>query len=476
VRLWRMDSTDMDSPYPFKCDAVINTGHGGNIFNAYLLPSSNNLTTVSADGQVRVFDIERALSFSSIAREREFRTSETCIRKFRCHRRRTKRIVTEESSDVFLTVAEDGAVRQHDLRAPHRCRSECPAPLAKLSFDLSSLSLSPLAPYYFTVAGASPYGFLFDRRQTGRTLQEEWGVPCTTDDYVTCIRRFGRKERARGERKGLEHVTGTRMSQFNGHEILMSYSSDAVYLYSMYDEAHENFETKSAILPPNTRKRKASQSLDDDSEPTSSSEEGSSSSSSSSTQGGTSINEDLDNFLRHLGASSREFTENEETSEDEETADLQMARKFQVPVVLPRRRFAGACNVETIKDVNFVGSEDEYVASGSDDGNFFLWEKGSGRLHGIYEGDGSVVNVIEAHPRLPLLAVSGIDTTVKLFAPSRGECEFSRLRDATNIIEANARRGSNRQYFSLANVIHHYHAAVRATAGDDAADEQCAFQ
>ncbi len=63
-------------------------------------------TTVSADGQVRVFDIERALSFSSIAREREFRTSETCIRKFRCHRRRTKRIVTEESSDVFLTVAE----------------------------------------------------------------------------------------------------------------------------------------------------------------------------------------------------------------------------------------------------------------------------------------------------------------------------------------------------------------------------------
>ncbi len=64
--------------------------------------------------------------------------------------------------------------------------------------------------------------------------------------------------------------------------------------------------------------------------------------------------------------------------------------------------------------MNFVGSEDEYVASGSDDGNFFLWEKGSGRLHGIYEGDGSVVNVIEAHPRLPLLAVSGIDTTVKV--------------------------------------------------------------
>ena len=64
--------------------------------------------------------------------------------------------------------------------------------------------------------------------------------------------------------------------------------------------------------------------------------------------------------------------------------------------------------------MNFVGSEDEYVASGSDDGNFFLWEKSTGRLHGIYEGDGSVVNVIESHPRLPVLAVSGIDTTVKV--------------------------------------------------------------
>lgn len=256
--------------------------------------------------------------------------------------------------------------------------------------------------------------------------------------------------------------------------ILMSYNSDAVYLYSMYDEAHDDFETKSAVLPSNSRKRKASSSLDDMSEQTSSSEEALS---SSTEEGGSSIGDDLDNLLRHLGASTRAMNENEEeTSEDEDLADIHLSRKFQAPVVLPRRRFAGACNVETIKDVNFVGSEDEYVASGSDDGKFFLWEKSTGRLHGIYEGDGSVVNVIESHPRLPLLAVSGIDTTVKLFAPSRGESEFSRLGNAANIVEANGRRGSNRQYFSLSSVIHQYQAAVRATAGDDAADQQCTFQ
>lgn len=43
-----------------------------------------------------------------------------------------------------------------------------------------------------------------------------------------------------------------------------------------------------------------------------------------------------------------------------------------------------------------------------------MWRKDTGTLHGIYEGDGSVVNVIRAHPHLPLLAVSGIDTTIKV--------------------------------------------------------------
>ena len=63
--------------------------------------------------------------------------------------------------------------------------------------------------------------------------------------------------------------------------------------------------------------------------------------------------------------------------------------------------------------VNFVGPRDEYVVSGSDDGellficlatitvesgiwagNFFIWDKVSGELLDIHEGDESVVNVV----------------------------------------------------------------------------------
>lgn len=60
---------------------------------------------------------------------------------------------------------------------------------------------------------------LFDRRHAGRYLQAEWGVPPDADSATTCVRRFGRRSRAKGERKGYEHITGVRMSAWNGHEV-----------------------------------------------------------------------------------------------------------------------------------------------------------------------------------------------------------------------------------------------------------------
>lgn len=141
---------------------------------------------------------------------------------------------------------------------------------------------------------------------------------------------------------------------------------------------------------------------------------------------------------------------------------------------MPRRRFVGARNVATVKDgtpvpcsthtgtfltcpsVKFLGPNDDLVVSGSDDGNFFLWNKSDGDLQGIYEGDSSVVNVVEGHPYLPLVAVSGIDYTVKvccshyipiiqsefnlqIFSPTPSLSAFSRMAHAAEIIESNQR-------------------------------------
>jgi DDB1- and CUL4-associated factor 6 len=66
-----------------------------------------------------------------------------------------------------------------------------------------------------------------------------------------------------------------------------------------------------------------------------------------------------------------------------------------VPCSSHLKSYQGHCNVETTKDVNFYGLQEEYVVSGSDCGNFFIWEKKSGRLVNILEGDREVVNVIQ---------------------------------------------------------------------------------
>lgn len=62
--------------------------------------------TVSGDNLVRVFDIGEAAGRSSTGTETIYTTRQACIRVLRCHLGRTKRIITEDSPDLFLTVAE----------------------------------------------------------------------------------------------------------------------------------------------------------------------------------------------------------------------------------------------------------------------------------------------------------------------------------------------------------------------------------
>lgn len=66
--------------------------------------------TVSGDRQVRVFDVGEVVGQSPTGSEMEYTTRESCIRVLRCHTGRTKRIITEDSPDLFLTVAEVACV------------------------------------------------------------------------------------------------------------------------------------------------------------------------------------------------------------------------------------------------------------------------------------------------------------------------------------------------------------------------------
>jgi len=349
--------------------------------------------------------------------------------------------------------------------------------------------MSHLTPYNFVVAGESPYvsrmhhnpliaiincpfqAYLFDRRHSGRRIQEEWGVESSSEDLISCVRRFGRKNRNENEMPGHEHITGSRMSQENGHEVLnlylyyilirkvliiptscyyvgditivptevsytfTAYSADGVYLYSTRDPPEQIKPSIPALLASNKNSPVNS-------------------------------NDDVSHLTRLLGegGEGEEAEEVEaEGEEDEETDASESSKELRLPVVLPRRKFVGACNIETVKDgesqyescllvvlisaVNFIGLQDEYIVSGSDDGKFFVFlskpvtdEKQGISSYGINirekllissrvmkvlltlyvslsqdSGDISQPALkVEQHPFLPILAVSGIDETVKV--------------------------------------------------------------
>ena len=83
--------------------------------------------------------------------------------------------------------------------------------------------------------------------------------------------------------------------------------------------------------------------------------------------------------------------------------------------------YKGHKNCETVKGVNFFGPRSEYVVSGSDCGRIFIWRKKGGELIRVMEADRHVVNCIEPHPHIPVLASSGIESDIKVWTSKAAE-------------------------------------------------------
>lgn len=83
------------------------------------------------------------------------------------------------------------------------------------------------------------------------------------------------------------------------------------------------------------------------------------------------------------------------------------------------QHYSGVIHERTIKGISFVGDSDQYLAVGSDGGYAFLFDTTKDAIVPVWaaKSDNSIVNVVEGHPYLPCLAVSGIDQTVKVWQP-----------------------------------------------------------
>ncbi|GAU89004.1 hypothetical protein RvY_01603 [Ramazzottius varieornatus] len=91
----------------------------------------------------------------------------------------------------------------------------------------------------------------------------------------------------------------------------------------------------------------------------------------------------------------------------------------EVLASIAAHEYEGHRNNQTVKGVNFFGPRSEYVVSGSDCGKVFFWEKESQKVVHYLEADGiGAVNVLEPHPMDPIFATSGLEHSIKVWAPT----------------------------------------------------------
>ncbi|KAL9909719.1 DDB1- and CUL4-associated factor 8-like [Glossina fuscipes fuscipes] len=104
--------------------------------------------------------------------------------------------------------------------------------------------------------------------------------------------------------------------------------------------------------------------------------------------------------------------------------------------------YKGHVNQQTIKGVNFFGPNCEYIISGSDCGNIYYWDKNTEAILNFMPGDvGGVINCLEPHPSVPILATSGLDDNIKIWTPS-AETYPPDLADLENCVLRNMTRST----------------------------------
>ncbi|CAM6084053.1 unnamed protein product [Calypogeia fissa] len=105
--------------------------------------------------------------------------------------------------------------------------------------------------------------------------------------------------------------------------------------------------------------------------------------------------------------------------------------------------YEGHRNMDTVKGVSYFGPNSEYVVSGSDCGRIFIWKKRGGELVAMMKGDNEVVNCLEPHPFATYLATSGIEASIKIWAPTAERLQ-PLPADAEKTMQNNRRRRENR--------------------------------
>ncbi|VEN50753.1 unnamed protein product [Callosobruchus maculatus] len=164
--------------------------------------------------------------------------------------------------------------------------------------------------------------------------------------------------------------------------------------------------------------------------------EGNTSNASANTENQENVTNNKTEEQMHTSDVELDFDDEDEDDTFSGQTEDKLEEKIDVYEAEMKMKYTGHRNARTmIKEATFWG--DDYVMSGSDCGHVFIWEKSTGKLKMLLRADQHVVNCLQPHPVLPLLATSGIDHDVKLWAPKLNECGFDAAA-AVDLIGRNA--------------------------------------
>ncbi|XP_041114970.1 DDB1- and CUL4-associated factor 6-like isoform X4 [Polyodon spathula] len=207
------------NPYNRKVKATIRSGHRANIFSAKFLPHTNDQQIVSCSGDGIIF-------YTNTEKSPEI--NRQC--QFTCHYGTAYEIMTVPNDPyTFLSCGEDGTVRWFDVRMKTSCTKEdCKDDiLINCRRAATSISICPLVPYYLAVGCSDSSVRIYDRRMLGTRATGNYVGRGTTGMCVRFVPNHLSNKSCR--------VTSLCYSN-DGQEILVSYSSDYIYLFNPQDD------------------------------------------------------------------------------------------------------------------------------------------------------------------------------------------------------------------------------------------------
>ncbi|XP_068000755.1 DDB1- and CUL4-associated factor 6 isoform X5 [Melanerpes formicivorus] len=225
------DDTNLviSNPYSRKVLTTIRSGHRANIFSAKFLPCTNDKQIVSCSGDGVIF-------YTNVEQDAE--TNRQC--QYTCHYGTTYEIMTVPNDPyTFLSCGEDGTVRWFDTRIKTSCTKEdCKDDiLINCRRAATSVAICPPIPYYLAVGCSDSSVRIYDRRMLGTRATGNYAGRGT----VGMVARFVPPHLSNKSCR----VTSLCYSE-DGQEILVSYSSDYIYLFDPKDDTARELKVPSA--------------------------------------------------------------------------------------------------------------------------------------------------------------------------------------------------------------------------------------